>query len=37
MVTALLVPDMLTDCTSGKLVNPAAGHVSGLIGALLRP
>jgi len=41
MVTALLVPDMLTDFTSSKLANPAAGQVSGPIGALathlLRP
>jgi len=35
MVTALLVLDMLTDFTSGKLANPAAARITGSIGSLL--
>jgi len=34
MVTALLVLDMLTDFTSGKLANPAAARITGSIGSL---
>jgi len=36
MATALLVLDMLTDFTSGKLANPAAGRVTGAIADLIR-
>ena len=36
MATALLVLDMLTDFTTGKLANPAAGYITGPIAALAR-
>ena len=36
MVTAVLVLDMLTDFTSGKLANPAAGQIIEPIAALTR-
>jgi len=36
MATALLVLDMLTDFTSGKLANPAAGRITGAIADLVR-
>ena len=36
MTTALLVLDMLTDFTTGKLANPAAGHIVQPIAALAR-
>lgn len=36
MATALLVLDMLTDFTTGKLANPAAGQITGPIAALAR-
>ena len=36
MVTALLVLDMLTDFTSGRLANPAAGQIIEPIAALAR-
>jgi nicotinamidase-related amidase len=36
MATALLVLDMLTDFTSGRLANPAAGQITEPIAALAR-
>ncbi|HYS31917.1 MAG TPA: isochorismatase family cysteine hydrolase [Streptosporangiaceae bacterium] len=36
MATALLVLDMLTDFTSGKLANPAATRITGAVAALVR-
>jgi nicotinamidase-related amidase len=36
MTNALLVLDMLTDFTSGKLANPAATQIVGPISALVR-
>ena len=35
MATALLVLDMLTDFTSGKLANPAATRITGAVAALV--